>query len=258
MEARAAAQTSLAWASDQVRLLGDLCAGRLPAKGCPEVPLGPVQLLQPLHDVHGHPNHARLVGQCPRDGLADPPGGVGGELVPPAPVELLDGADEPQRAFLDQVEERQALVAVVLGDRDDEAQVRLDHPLLGGPVAGLDPLGELDLLLRGQERMPACLAQEELQGVRRRLPRERKRRGDGLGLRLWRAVLAEVVDDVDLPGLELAVDEIGLERVDAERLEHVVQFGLQDRAALLARVDKAPEIVAEEQDVGPRGHAENI
>ena len=45
--------------------------------------------------------------------------------------------------------------------------------------------------------------------------------------------------------------------VEAERLEHVVQFRLQDRTALLARVDQAPEIVAQEEDVGPRGHAEN-
>ena len=81
--------------------------------------------------------------------------------------------------------------------------------------------------------------------------------GSGSG-RPCGAVLAEVVDDVDLPRLELAVDEIGLERVEAERLEHVVQLGLQDRASLLARVDEAPEIVAEEQDVGPRGHAEII
>ena len=82
------------------------------------------------------------------------------------------------------------------------------------------------------------------------------RTGSGSGSR--RAVLDDVVDDLDLAGLELAVDEIGLEWVEAERLEHVVQFGLQDRASLLARVDQAPEIVAEEQDVGPRGHAETI
>src|SRR4029077_4710028 len=34
-------------------------------------------------------------------------------------------------AFLDQVEELQAAVGVFLGDRDDEAQVRLHHLLLG-------------------------------------------------------------------------------------------------------------------------------
>src|SRR5256884_2832245 len=53
--------------------------------------------------------------------------------------------------FLDQIEERQALVAVVLGDRDDQAQVGLDHPRLRLHVALLDLLGQLDLL-RSEER----------------------------------------------------------------------------------------------------------
>ena len=74
-----------------------------------------------------------------RDGalhrLADPPGRVGRELVAAAPVELLDGAVEAERALLDQVEERNAEAAVALGDRDDEPQVRLDHAPLGDQVA---------------------------------------------------------------------------------------------------------------------------
>ena len=54
--------------------------------------------------------------------------------------------------------------------------------------------------------------------------------GAAYGLRL---VLGQVVDDVDLTGLELAVHEVDLERIEPERLEHVVQLGLQKRAALL-------------------------
>src|SRR5207248_4038676 len=104
-----------------------------------------------------------------RDRLPDPPRRVGRELVAAAPVELLDGADQPERPLLDQIEERQALVAVVLRDRDDEAEVRLDHPLLLLLVAALDPLGELDLLRGRQERMAPRLAQEELERVGRRL-----------------------------------------------------------------------------------------
>ena len=99
------------------------------------MPLGAVHLLHPLDDVHRHADRARLVGERAGDRLADPPGRVRRELVAAAPVELLDGADQAERAFLDQVEERQALVAVVLRDRDDEAQVRLDHPLLRVAVA---------------------------------------------------------------------------------------------------------------------------
>jgi hypothetical protein len=176
----------------------------------------------------------RALSASARDRLADPPGRVGRELVAAPPVELLDGADQPERPLLDQVEERQPLVAVVLRDRDDEAEVRLDHPLLRAQVAALDLLRELDLLGGREQWVPAGLAQEELQRVGRRLPGDRdRRRRLGCRLRLPLAVLADVVDDLDLARLELAEDGVDLERVEVERLEHLVQIGLQDRAALL-------------------------
>ena len=126
--------------------------------------------------MDGHADRPRLVGERARDRLADPPGRVRRELVAAPPVELLDRADQAERALLDQVEERQALVAVVLRDRDDEPEVRLDHLLLRAHVAALDLLGQLDLLRGGQQRVPAGLAQEELQRVGRRLERRRRRR----------------------------------------------------------------------------------
>ena len=121
-------------------------------------------------------------------------------------VELLDRPDEADRPLLDQVEQRQALVAVVLGDRDDEAQVGGDHPLLGLLVAPLDPLGQLDLLLGAQQWEPADVLEQELErvGARRRDPagrpaaarprdggRRRRLRVPGLGLGLR---LVEVVE----------------------------------------------------------------
>src|SRR2546421_241385 len=86
---------------------------------------GAEDLLQLLDDVHGHADRARLVGERTRDSLADPPRRIRRELEALAVVELLGGANEPDRPLLDQVEERQALVAVALGDRHDEAKVRL-------------------------------------------------------------------------------------------------------------------------------------
>ena len=65
----------------------------------------------------------------------------------------------------------QALVPVPLRDRDDEAEVRLDHRLLRPVVAALDPLRELDLL-RGREQVDlADVLEEELQRVGRDLAR---------------------------------------------------------------------------------------
>src|SRR5207248_11646592 len=66
---------------------------------------------------------------------------------------FLDSADEAEGALLDQVEEGETLIAVVLGDRNHQAQVRLDHPLLRGAVAALDPLRELGLLCGREQRM---------------------------------------------------------------------------------------------------------
>ena len=111
-------------------------------------------LFELLDDVDRDADRPRLVGERAGDRLADPPGRVGRELEAPAVVELLRRADQAQGPLLDQVEEGQALVAVVLGDRDDQAQVRLDHLLLGVEVTALDPLRELDLLLRRSAAAP--------------------------------------------------------------------------------------------------------
>src|SRR3989337_1209562 len=73
--------------------------------------------------------------------------------------------DEAQRALLDQVEERQPLIAVVLRDRDDQPQVGLDHLLLRVEVAALDPAREVDLLLGGEQADLADVLQEQLKGV---------------------------------------------------------------------------------------------
>ena len=109
------------------------------------------------------------------DRLPDPPGRVRRELEALGVVELLHRADQAEVALLDQVQERQPVAGVALGQRDDQPQVGLQQVLLGpaavgrqrlqvpalgrgellagvgeqvvGVEAGLDPLGQLDLLL---------------------------------------------------------------------------------------------------------------
>ena len=105
-----------------------------------------------------------LVGDRPWDRLADPPGRVGRELVAAAPVELLDRPVQPDRALLDQVEQRKAVALVALGDRDDQPQVGVDHPPLGRHVAALDALRE-DLVGGPQQRHAADCTQVEAQRV---------------------------------------------------------------------------------------------
>ena len=129
------------------------------------------------------------VGDAAGDGLADPPRGVGGELEALAPVELLDGVHEAEVALLDQVQQRQAGGLILLGDRDDQAQVRLHEGLLGllalhdgaaelallrggealgrlghlglGGPPSLDGLGQADLVVLGQQGVLTDVGQVE-------------------------------------------------------------------------------------------------
>src|SRR5579859_6455887 len=164
--------------------VGDLLGGRLDGVGLEQ---GTLQAYYPVHqldDVDGDADGAGLVSQRPAHRLADPPGRVRGELVAARVVELLHRADQAEVALLHQVQDRHAAADVALGDRYDEAEVRLDQlalgglavqdqyvqiaavlgaqvedvqPLLVGEQAGLDGARELDLLHRGQQRDPADL-----------------------------------------------------------------------------------------------------
>ena len=119
-------------------------------------------------DVHRQADRAALLGERAGDRLADPPGRVGRELVAECVIELLDGADQAEVAFLDQVEQRHAGAGVVPGDRHDEPQVALDQPILRLLVALVLAAGELALLGMGQQTPVADLADVELERVLRR------------------------------------------------------------------------------------------
>ena len=111
--------------------------------------------------MHRDADGARLVGDRARDRLPDPPRRVGRELVAAAVLELVDRLHQADVAFLDQVEELQAAVGVFLGDRDDEAQVRLDHFLLGLARLALALLHHVDDLAELAD-LEAGLARERL------------------------------------------------------------------------------------------------
>ena len=101
------------------------------------LPRGAHQLVDRLDHVHRNADRARLVGDRAGDRLADPPGGIGRELVAAAIFEFVDRLHQADIAFLDQIEELQAAVGVFLGDRDHQPQIGLDHLLLGLPGLAL-------------------------------------------------------------------------------------------------------------------------
>jgi hypothetical protein len=110
---------------------------------------------QLVRGVNRNANGLRLIGERAADGLLDPPGGVRGKLRALAGIKLLDRAHQADVAFVDQVEQRKAVVLIVAGNFHDQAQVRLDHVFAGLRVAFLDSAGQLHFLFDGQE---FCLA----------------------------------------------------------------------------------------------------
>jgi hypothetical protein len=114
-----------------LHLLGDLLGARLAAELLLQVALGADELVDRLDHVHGDADRARLIRDGAGDRLPNPPGGVGGELVAAPVLELLDRLHQADVALLDEVEELQAAVGVLLGDRDHEAEVGLDQLGLG-------------------------------------------------------------------------------------------------------------------------------
>src|SRR4051812_12246982 len=218
-------------AEADVCLFGDLLVrGRAP-QAHRQVAVGARDLPLALADVHREPDRPALVREAALDGLADPEGRVRGELVALAPVELLRRADQAQNALLDQVEERQLVALVALRERHHEPEVRVHHPLLGLEVAALDPLGELDLLVGREERVPADVAQEELERVAGHVSQlvDRVRRA-----RLGGATA--VVRHLDAARLEAVGERLRL--VLGQVLRELRELGQVDASLLLAAVDE--------------------
>ena len=115
----------------KAHLLADLLGRWLATELLQKLALDAHELVDGFHHVNRDADGTRLVGDGAGDGLADPPRGVRGELEALRVVELLDGADQAQVAFLDKVQEQHAAADIALGDGHDQSQVRLDELLLG-------------------------------------------------------------------------------------------------------------------------------
>jgi hypothetical protein len=100
-------------------------------------------------------------------------------------------------------------------------------------IAEFDPLGELDLLRRGEERHLADVLEEELQGVGRDL-----RLGRPLLLRLGLALLG--ADDVDLGLFERRVELVQLGRIEVELVEREGDLLGVEPAGSLAGLEERP------------------
>ena len=110
---------------------------------------------------------------------------------------------------------------VALGDRDHQSQVRVDHALLRGRVSPFDPLGERDLLGRGQQGEASGPVHEQGQGV-----------GRARELAAFER-LANGRDNVDLASLELGPQRGELLLVEVVLGDERLERALLDRPPLL-------------------------
>ena len=147
---------------------GDLFLGRRPAQLFLQLGGGAPPLGQQLDHVGGDADGLGGVDQGALDRLLDPVAGVGAEAGVHRGVEALDGAQQAEVAFLDQVLQAQSLAGVAAGDVDDQAQVGPDHAIAGLAVAVLDAVGKLLFLLGVEQRGLVDLAEI---GFQRRLDR---------------------------------------------------------------------------------------
>ena len=238
----------------QAGRLGELLLRRLAAELDLEPARGARQLLLALDDVDGNADRARVVRDRALHRLADPPRRVGRELEAAAPVELLDRAVQPERSLLDQVEERNAEPAVALRDRDDQAQVRLDHAALRARVAALDRLREHHFVGGGEQLVPADVGEEELQAVGRAA---RRRSGLGGGeLRLLLLFLLRLGGrrggrrrDLEPDALELGRQLFDVLVVQVELERERLELGGLQVAALLRGLDHGAGLIGLEQFV---------
>src|SRR5580704_13757918 len=114
-----------------VHAAADFVVRRSPAEFLFKLARGAQELVHALVHVYRDTDGARLVGDGARDRLANPPGGVSGELVTAPVFELVGGAHQADVAFLDQVQQVQPAIDVLLRDGNHQAKVGFHQVLFG-------------------------------------------------------------------------------------------------------------------------------
>src|SRR5579875_446800 len=114
-----------------------------------------VAALEPLHleqHMHRQANGPPMIGKSATYCLLDPPGGIGGEAESPVRVESLDCPHESESALLDEIRKGQSAPSVLLGDTDNQAQIRDKQGIARLLVSLLVEHRQHSLLLRAKER----------------------------------------------------------------------------------------------------------
>ncbi len=127
--------------------------------------LHPDEAVDLLEHLHGDADGARLLGDAPQDGLPDPDGGVGREPQAALGLETVRGADEAEIALLDEVEHRQAAIAVAARQVHHEPEIGDDDLLAGGGIPGAGAAGEFQQFGMREQGHAPDLGQIDVQQI---------------------------------------------------------------------------------------------
>ena len=118
------------------------------------------QFIDRFYHVHRDTDGAGLVGNSAGNSLADPPRGIGTEFIAFTIVKFIDRFQQPQIAFLYQIQEKHAPSDIPFGNTDDKTQIGIGQLLFGDAprfdlffccirgIAPFDSLGQRNFLFR--------------------------------------------------------------------------------------------------------------
>ena len=113
-----------------------------------------------------------MIGQGLHHRLANPPHGVADELDVARRIETSRRLNQPEIAFVNEIEKRDAEAAIPFGEAHDEAEVGFDQARHRRLIAvALNTVPELALFLDGQARQLRDLAQIRRERTRLTLAR---------------------------------------------------------------------------------------
>jgi len=136
---------------------GDLLHGWFPPVFVQQVTRRFLDPVDALHQMHRDADGAPLIRNGAGDGLADPPGCVGGKLEASLRLKFFRRLHQAEVALLNQVQKRQSTPGVALGYRYHQPQVCLAQSAAGICIPCPGGLCQRHLLPSGQQRYPADL-----------------------------------------------------------------------------------------------------
>ncbi len=124
-----------------------------------------MQLVDGFHHVHRNTDGTRLIGNGSGNGLANPPGSISTEFIAAMIIEFFHGFDQPQIAFLNQIEEKHTAADVAFGNADHQTEVGFCQTFFGSFITFFHALCQFDFLIGRKQRHTADLFEVHLHRV---------------------------------------------------------------------------------------------